>query len=413
MAGLEPQSFHVVDNDGVMAEPVETPTEHVGAFLREARETTGRSLADVAASLHIRGQFLRSIEEGRYEDLPGPTYAVGFIRSYSDLLGLDTDALTARFKNESKGAEGLPELECPAPTTDGWFPTGKVVASCVVLAGALFSGWSYLQTDKSVDVATVPQPPGFEENAGDPGIAAAIVAETAPSLGGDAADADSEISKTAEAVSDSAEPAPEAVAETVTATAQAPVSASAATIVAEVEKPKPEPIEVKQEKPVAPPAPAPAEVVAEVDELTPSVSSVERTNVTEDQPAAVVVSSTNTQVASLADTPVSDAESSPSGSGRTFGDVNQASRVVVGARADSWVQVLDSNQNVLLTRMLRPGDRYLVPTREDLVMLTGNAGGLIISVDGEQVPSIGSDGAILHNVRLDGDLLKAGRAVIK
>ena len=99
--------------------------------------------------------------------------------------------------------------------------------------------------------------------------------------------------------------------------------------------------------------------------------------------------------------------------GRTYGVINQQARVIIGAQADSWVQVLDSDQNVLLTRMLRPGDRYLVPDRRDLIMLTGNAGGLIISVDGELVPQIGSDGAILHNVRLDADLLKAGRAVIE
>ena len=64
-------------------------------------------------------------------------------------------------------------------------------------------------------------------------------------------------------------------------------------------------------------------------------------------------------------------------------------------------------------RLLRAGDRYLVPNRSDLVMLTGNAGGLVISVDGEEVPQIGSDGAILHNVRLDVELLKSGRAVIR
>jgi cytoskeleton protein RodZ len=63
--------------------------------------------------------------------------------------------------------------------------------------------------------------------------------------------------------------------------------------------------------------------------------------------------------------------------------------------------------------MLRPGDRYLVPNRNDLVMSTGNAGGLIISVDGAPVPRIGLDGVILHNVRLDVELLRVGEAVIQ
>ena len=118
-------------------------------------------------------------------------------------------------------------------------------------------------------------------------------------------------------------------------------------------------------------------------------------------------------MAALPSIPADDGEANTGDDGRTYGVINQQARVVIGARADSWVQVLDGNQNVLLTRMLRPGDRYLVPNRNDLVMLTGNAGGLIISVDGETVPRIGSDGAILHNVRLDVELLKAGRAVIQ
>ena len=65
---------------------------------------------------------------------------------------------------------------------------------------------------------------------------------------------------------------------------------------------------------------------------------------------------------------------------------------------------------VLLTRMLHKGDRYFVPNRSDLIMLTGNAGGLSISVDGNLVPKIGNKGVILHNVSLNADLLKAGRS---
>ncbi|NNE84559.1 MAG: DUF4115 domain-containing protein, partial [Alphaproteobacteria bacterium] len=130
-------------------------------------------------------------------------------------------------------------------------------------------------------------------------------------------------------------------------------------------------------------------------------------------PPAPIAATATTQVASLPSIPAESAETSAGESGRTYGVVNQEARVIIGAEADSWVQVLDNQQNVVLTRMLRAGDRYLVPDRNDLIMLTGNAGGLVISVDGARVPKIGSDGAILHNVRLDVELLKAGRAVIQ
>ena len=134
MVEPKPQSFRVIEGSDPAEDQSEPPIEHVGAFLREARATTGRSLAEVASTLRIRAKFLQAIENGRYEDLPGPAYTVGFIRSYADYLGLDTAALLAQFKAESSNAEAQPELEFPVPSTVGWFPTGKVVASCAILA---------------------------------------------------------------------------------------------------------------------------------------------------------------------------------------------------------------------------------------------------------------------------------------
>ena len=100
--------------------------------------------------------------------------------------------------------------------------------------------------------------------------------------------------------------------------------------------------------------------------------------------------------------------------GRTYGVVNRDARIVVSARdANTWVQVMDSQENALLTQMLRPGDRYLVPDRPGLSLRTNNAGGLDIQVDGELVPAIGGHGDIRRDVRLDPGLLKTGTATIQ
>ena len=495
MVGLDPQSFRVIEGSGLAEDQSETPNEHVGAFLREARENTGRSVADVASTLRIRAKFLHAIEDGRYGDLPGPTYAVGFIRSYADYLGLDTAALLAQFKTESSGVEAQPELEFPVPSTVGWFPTGKVVASCAVLAAAVFGGWFYLQTKDAMDVAAVPPPPGTEPaiavnadseqtvDARVKVVAAAEAAQTAPPAedgAGTTADAGtdnglapadqlaSEMARKASSASDP-QPATNAGAAVDNGEQSDPTSipiigsVTPGSEATEADSTPPEPVETAQT--AAPPATAastaapaeetgPAEVVeqsgvvestetsepAEVTEAAeaiepaeaneqadatrPAASTVEEVTpvtVTAALPPALPATQPPTpaapepvvQVATLPAIPASSGNANSSDGGRTYGVVNQEARVVIGARADSWVQVLDGNQNVVLTRMLRAGDRYLVPDRNDLVMLTGNAGGLIISVDGEQVPQIGSDGAILHNVRLDVELLKAGRAVIQ
>ena len=432
MAEPRTRPFRVIEGDFVPAEQDEQLDQHVGAFLREARENTGKSLADVAISLHIRSKFLKSIEDGRQEDMPGPTYAVGFFRSYADYLGLDTEALVTQFKTEMSGVESRPGLEFPVPSTDGWFPTGKVVAICALLSAVVFAGWFYLQNEHSVDVAAVPAPPGYTST---------IAVEADPQIPVAAAPVDGETTDDTK-VAAVLLAAPEA--DTSPATTEAtttdeveepyqlpvPISALIVTDPAATEEDlkRPAPVEAVVETPspaTITEAPKPTEPSPlDVNELTPSSAVIAEPSPPVAEPRAVVEAppapravpaapEPATQVAALPSIPTNSQETAASDEGRTYGVINQEARVVIGARADSWVQVLDNDQNVLLTRMLRAGDRYLVPNRQDLVMLTGNAGGLIISVDGAPVPKIGSDGAILHNVRLDVDLLKAGRAVIE
>jgi cytoskeleton protein RodZ len=103
----------------------------------------------------------------------------------------------------------------------------------------------------------------------------------------------------------------------------------------------------------------------------------------------------------------------PDREGRTFGARNAAARIILRAEENTWVQVRDREENVVLTQMLQVGDRYLVPNRDGLRLMTGNAGGLGISVDGDAVPAIGERGESRRDVRLDADLLKAGTAVVR
>ncbi len=99
--------------------------------------------------------------------------------------------------------------------------------------------------------------------------------------------------------------------------------------------------------------------------------------------------------------------------GRVYGSASGTSRVEVRAKTDSWIQVRDSeSQRLLLTRLLRAGDSYLVPDRGGLTLLTGNAGALEIYVDGEPVAPIGPIGAVRRNVSLEAKRLQEGTAVL-
>jgi cytoskeleton protein RodZ len=81
----------------------DAPLETVGQDLRAARIRRGDDLAAVSRSLKIRKDHLDALEGDRLEDLPGKTYAIGFVRSYARYLGLDVNVLVDRFKAEISG----------------------------------------------------------------------------------------------------------------------------------------------------------------------------------------------------------------------------------------------------------------------------------------------------------------------
>src|ERR1700685_861855 len=60
----------------------------VGEVLQERREELGLELDEIGAMLRIKPGYLAALEQGRTHDLPGPTYAIGFVRAYAEFLGL-------------------------------------------------------------------------------------------------------------------------------------------------------------------------------------------------------------------------------------------------------------------------------------------------------------------------------------
>src|SRR3546814_4986655 len=65
-------------------------------------------------------------------------------------------------------------------------------------------------------------------------------------------------------------------------------------------------------------------------------------------------------------------------------------RVRLEATAPAWIQVRGANNEQVFTRLLHAGERYIVPPGQaGLTLLTGNAGGLKIIVDGRTLPPLG------------------------
>jgi hypothetical protein len=112
-------------------------------------------------------------------------------------------------------------------------------------------------------------------------------------------------------------------------------------------------------------------------------------------------------VSAIPDAPVIDTDAYVP---REFGMANVGSTIRLRAQLESWIQVTGADNELLVTRILRPGDIYHVPDRPNLVLMTGNAGGIEILVGDQVAPSLGAVGAIQRRVELDPVKLLAGTA---
>src|SRR5260370_32992576 len=117
-----------------------------GDELRQRREALGLDLADVAATLRIKPAYLMALEAGRPEELPGPVYAIGFIRAYADHLGLDDGEMLRRFKQASTLLAAKPDLAFPIPLGERSLPGSGVLLVALILAVCGYGGWFYLST---------------------------------------------------------------------------------------------------------------------------------------------------------------------------------------------------------------------------------------------------------------------------
>jgi cytoskeleton protein RodZ len=358
------------------------PSTRVGILLRNCRLRAGLDLAEVAQSLRIRQPFLEAIESGRFEALPAPVYALGFVRSYAEQLGLDAEEIVRRFKSEiaSFGAEA--PLHFPVPIAgEGGTPKGAVLLLGAIIALGAYATW-YITSSHRIDMAQIvsPVPDRLEK---------LLNARDAMSPAGG-------FSTPVEHT-----PAPYFVPMVPVAPHSAPsreivIAAPSAGGGSAAERDGASSDATQPVLPLPPSAPLPGEGATR-DEATATekvVGPIETASTTGERTGG------QSGVMAMAAEP-------PNGIGPLASDA--AGRIVLMARADSWVEVRDSESNAtLVARLLKTGDVYRIPDKPGLKLLTGNAGGLVVMVDGQVAPPLGKDGIVRRGVALDPDSLRKG-----
>jgi cytoskeleton protein RodZ len=98
-----------------------------GASLKAAREQAGLSLDQVAQALKLAPRQVKALEDEDFGQLPGRTFARGFVRNYARLLSLDGEELLAQLPDATHApALAAPSLHATG-TTMGEVPATHVV----------------------------------------------------------------------------------------------------------------------------------------------------------------------------------------------------------------------------------------------------------------------------------------------
>ncbi|RMH52470.1 MAG: helix-turn-helix domain-containing protein [Zetaproteobacteria bacterium] len=71
-----------------------------GRRLRRAREEQGRTIAEISEAIKLSPRQIEALEAGDWESLPGPVFALSFLRQYADALGVDVTEMVQQLKSD-------------------------------------------------------------------------------------------------------------------------------------------------------------------------------------------------------------------------------------------------------------------------------------------------------------------------
>ncbi len=127
-----------------------------GQWLRRQREVREIGLREIAETSKISLRYLEALEQDRFELLPAPVFAKGFLREYAKFVGLDPDEVVNYFISALPGdprEEERRERRPPDPQRP-FLGLPLLVVLCVLLLVAV--GLAYLANRRGGGPAQAP-----------------------------------------------------------------------------------------------------------------------------------------------------------------------------------------------------------------------------------------------------------------
>ncbi len=396
----------------------------IGADLGVARLEAGMQLQELAQLFRISRHYLKNLEAGDFDLLPGATYVSGYIRTYSREVGLDPEVMTQRYRALLTNREAKPSYSFPVDRQQPQH-SGAMMASIMVIFACLgYGGWYA---------------------AGKPDLVAALVGEApqetvaAPQVETTATEPDNLIIQATEQ-----ELADAAPAETfpLTETGEAAIQAVAETAIPAAKEDGDTAITSATPQTVAPdPATMVTEPGTETEQLASAASGTQSATgspaTTEEAPgedtlAVATTPSAGDVDAQTEDVAVAAADRDASAAAATAGDAASGEvaassageeslpstgvayarqrvpelEITIRATSISWIEIIRNDGEEVMAKLMREGEIYVVDSRDRLYLSTGNAGGVELVFHDGAVQSVGESGEILRDLPLDADRLR-------
>jgi cytoskeleton protein RodZ len=370
-AGTQPTAPGESGWQGEKTERMETIT----TILRQAREHKGVSLKDVEGKTRIPLKYLQALEgEAERGLLADEMYLIPFLRSYANFLGVDANLAVTRFLTELQRQDAAtvapPEHRPPVvrPSSGPSRLAAWIGPFLLLLVALVFGSYLWQQGHWQALVSWWQSRPAREE----------IVAESSISASPSA-------------------PAPAIVSESPVAVVPPPSSVADPNTASPVPAPTSVPGQESSTAVATVPTPSSAAAVAVVPQPGSSamVAPTAQAPVNQGMP----VSSAAVPATTAAVVPQPESPAVVAASPTTLVVPPGGHRLSVQANAPTWMRVVVDNQPGK-EMLLKPGESREWVAESGFTLSLGNAGGVTLNLDGQELPPAGKSGQVVKNMRL-------------
>lgn len=332
-----------------------------GEALKEARCKSNQSLSQISSLLRIRQDYLKAIENGTPDDIPGTTYAIGFIKSYSNYLGIDPENYINSLKTKVQNPELKNSNVFPSPAPEGKIPSVMVIFTTILITGGIVLIWNNLQKT-STDLSNQHDVIKPQTNT---------------------------ITAVGEREKQNSDPRSSPKKKVLTKNSLQhgeKIVVSKTTPDNNLNNKKYKSVKLIENNGIEP-TDSPSVTTKRTKKKSPETASINSSSIHE----------TTDQFQAKAKTDVVDVKRLKVSNGSS---IVALPSFTIQATADSWIQIKALDSNILLSRILKTHETYNVPNRNDLLLSTGNIGALVIRINGKKIPKYTGSMRVVKDIAL-------------